>query len=296
MKTSKHTLSSIQEALVTGPNPLITPHTILLGHSLDCDLASLKISHPLVIDTTVIYKHPRGPPFKPSLKWLVQKWLQRQIQGGTNGHDSEEDARACIDLLKMKLVHGPEFGDPSSDTESIFERVGRYKPSGGVHRSTLVADYGDPRSWFGAKATKVTACTNDDEITEAVVDGVATHDVVFARLTELSNVQNWNGDGEGTDATEGEMLAALERFDSRVQKIHSALPTNSALILLTGHADPRTMLALNKRKAAFDTAYREAVANGTVDSMTTRWSAEDERTLEAAVAEVREGMSFFCVK
>lgn len=163
---------------------------MLLGHSLDCDLATLKISHPLVIDTTVIYKHPRGPPFKPSLKWLVQKWLQRQIQCGSDGHDSEEDARACVDLLKMKLAHGPDFGDPSSDTESIFERVGRAKSSSGAQRTTLVADYGNPRSWFGAKATHVEACTNDDEIVTAVTGGVATHDVVFARMTELSNVQH----------------------------------------------------------------------------------------------------------
>lgn len=85
---------------------MITPHTILLGHSLECDLNVLRIRHPLCIDTALIYKHPRGPPFKPGLKWLAQKWLQRDIQVGENGHDSEEDALACVDLLKMKLANG----------------------------------------------------------------------------------------------------------------------------------------------------------------------------------------------
>lgn len=107
MSKAKHTLKTVQEALVTGPQPIITPHTILLGHSLDCDLAALKIRHPMVVDTSVIYRHARGPPFKPGLKWLVQRWLGREIQGGgKKGHDSEEDAKACVDLLKMKLVHG----------------------------------------------------------------------------------------------------------------------------------------------------------------------------------------------
>jgi RNA exonuclease 1 len=106
MSKATHTLKSVQAALVTGPNPIITPHTILLGHSLDCDLAVLKIRHPLVVDTSTIYRHARGPPFKPGLKWLCQKWLGRDIQGGSSGHDSEEDARACVDLLEMKLVHG----------------------------------------------------------------------------------------------------------------------------------------------------------------------------------------------
>lgn len=106
LSKSKHTLESVQEALVTGSNPVITPHTILLGHSLDCDMAQLKIRHPLIVDTTVIYRHPRGPPYKPSLKWLTQKWLGRKIQERQDGHDSREDARACVDLLRMKLVHG----------------------------------------------------------------------------------------------------------------------------------------------------------------------------------------------
>lgn len=106
MSKSTHTLESVQKALVTGPDPVITPHTILLGHSLDCDLAALKIRHPLVIDTTVIYRHSRGPPYKPSLKWLTQKWLGRKIQESDGGHDSKEDALACVDLLRMKLSHG----------------------------------------------------------------------------------------------------------------------------------------------------------------------------------------------
>lgn len=106
LATASHTLETIQEALVTGPDPLITPHTILVGHSLDCDLAALKIRHPLVIDTSVIFRHARGPPYKPGLKWLAQRWLGKAIQADAGGHDSEEDARTCVDLLKMKLAHG----------------------------------------------------------------------------------------------------------------------------------------------------------------------------------------------
>lgn len=89
------------------------------------------------------------------------------------------------------LTTGPEFGDPSVDTESIFARLSRFSPSPkGPKRTSLVADYGNPRSWYGAKATAVAPCTNDDEVTDAVVSGVAKHDYTFARLTELSQVQN----------------------------------------------------------------------------------------------------------
>jgi RNA exonuclease 1 len=86
---------------------LLTPTTILLGHSLESDLNALKIRHPLCIDTALLYRHPRGQPYKPGLKWLVKQWLGREIQtAGAGGHDSEEDARACVDLLRMKLING----------------------------------------------------------------------------------------------------------------------------------------------------------------------------------------------
>ena len=101
-----HTLSSIQTAILTGPGAIITPHTILLGHSLECDLNALQIRHPLCLDTALMYKHPRGAPYKPALKWLSQKYMQKEIQGSKGGHDSEEDARACVGLLKLKEEHG----------------------------------------------------------------------------------------------------------------------------------------------------------------------------------------------
>jgi len=126
-----HTLASIQQALSSGPSPLITPHTILLGHSLECDLAALRIRHPLCIDTALLFSHPRGPPYKPGLKWLAQRWLGKDIQGGEKGHDSEEDARTCVELLKMKMANGTyracprieitpdEAKDPTSEPFSI---------------------------------------------------------------------------------------------------------------------------------------------------------------------------------
>ena len=84
-----------------------TPTPVLLGHSLESDLKALKICHPRVIDTAVIYHHPRGKPLKPGLAWLTKKWCGREIQNrGEGGHDPEEDARACLDLLRKKVENG----------------------------------------------------------------------------------------------------------------------------------------------------------------------------------------------
>ncbi len=84
-----------------------TPTPILLGHSLESDLNVLKICHPRCIDTALIFHHPRGRPLKPGLAWLTKKWCNREIQNrGEGGHDPEEDARACLDLLRKKVENG----------------------------------------------------------------------------------------------------------------------------------------------------------------------------------------------
>lgn len=97
------TLADVQAHLHT----LITSSTILIGHSLESDLRALQIAHPWCIDTAILFHHPRGRPLKPGLAWLARKWLNRTIQDrGPGGHNPEEDALACVDLLKAKIKNG----------------------------------------------------------------------------------------------------------------------------------------------------------------------------------------------
>ena len=72
----------------------------------------MKIKHDNIVDTSIIYDHNRGPPSKPSLKSLAEKHLNRQIQAGEGqglGHSSIEDAKACLDLVKLKIIEGKLF-------------------------------------------------------------------------------------------------------------------------------------------------------------------------------------------
>ncbi|OXG10615.1 RNA exonuclease 1 [Cryptococcus neoformans Tu401-1] len=293
--SATHTISSIQNLLLSGASPLITPHTILLGHSLECDLNALRIRHPLCIDTALIYKHPRGPPFKPGLKWLSQKWLQRDIQAGENGHDSEEDARACVDLLKMKLANGPDFGDSTNNMEPIVERIGRYMDNSPESRKTSAyCDYGDPRWLYGAKATTAVRCTSDDDVVNAVVKNVQSHTFVFGRMMELSEAQGWNDGGASLSPSSTVSLdSVLERFNSRLTALHSSLPPNTALIIVTGHSDPLPMVKLTKKRQRWERSVKTAGIEGL--SGDDRWMAEHDRDLEKAVEEAKAGMAFFRV-
>ncbi|MCJ1290248.1 RNA exonuclease 3 [Xylographa carneopallida] len=82
----------------------LTTTTPLIGHALENDLNSVRIIHPTIIDTVMLYPHPRGLPIRYGLKMLVKKHLNRDIQmGGAQGHDSKEDARAAGELVRLKV-------------------------------------------------------------------------------------------------------------------------------------------------------------------------------------------------
>ncbi|CAL1535624.1 unnamed protein product [Lymnaea stagnalis] len=90
---------------------LLPADAILCGQSLNGDLMALKMFHPYVIDTSVIFNMSGNRGVKAGLRKLTQFFLNRTIQASTDGHCSTEDAIATLDLVKLKLSHGLEFGD-----------------------------------------------------------------------------------------------------------------------------------------------------------------------------------------
>lgn len=84
---------------------LLTPETPLIGHAIDNDLNVVRIIHPTVIDTVLLYPHPKGLPLRMGLKVLASQHLNRNIQAGdAAGHDSREDAIATGDLVTAALA------------------------------------------------------------------------------------------------------------------------------------------------------------------------------------------------
>ena len=102
---------------------LVGSQTVLVGHSLENDLQVMRVSHQRLADTSLLYPHPRGAPFKRSLRDLAQHYLHRTIQAEAGGHCSAEDARTALELFKLKREKGMAFGLPSKDYQSLWERV-----------------------------------------------------------------------------------------------------------------------------------------------------------------------------
>ena len=86
-------LKDVQEDLQT----LLPRDAILVGQSLNSDLHALKMMHPYVIDTSVIYNITGTHSRKTKLSVLSNMFLGQDIQKqGYKGHDPEEDARAAM--------------------------------------------------------------------------------------------------------------------------------------------------------------------------------------------------------
>ncbi|XP_072386414.1 putative exonuclease GOR isoform X2 [Diabrotica undecimpunctata] len=81
----------------------ISANTILIGHGLENDLHALKIVHYVVVDTVQCFPHFHGLPFRRSLKELTFTFLRRDIQNSPHGHNSYEDAAACMELMLWRV-------------------------------------------------------------------------------------------------------------------------------------------------------------------------------------------------
>jgi len=77
MRNVTTTISDVQAKILT----IFSNKTILVGHSLENDFQALKLFHDTVVDTSVMFPHPKGYPCKRKLKNLCFEYLHKNIQG-----------------------------------------------------------------------------------------------------------------------------------------------------------------------------------------------------------------------
>ncbi|KAH9025150.1 ribonuclease H-like protein [Lactarius hengduanensis] len=279
------TLADVQTHLRT----LINPSTILLGHSLESDLRALQLAHPHCIDTALLFHHPRGRPLKPGLAWLTRKWLGRTIQDrGPGGHNPEEDARACLDLLKAKIKNVTIFpakglgSGSSGQIMSRFWRASRVRTRAAAGRMARARARRLSTTAIPAPGTvdrrlrppRLSPCANDAEVLDGLVGALDSHEFIFGRLMGLAdalgwitpkaeNVENRNPTGAAETKTENaetpssslpdgnSVLAAVTNLNAHLTALHAALPPRTALLLFSGHSDPRSMSTLAARRAEY---------------------------------------------
>ena len=327
------TLADIQTRLLD----LLTPRTILLGHSLDSDLKAIKLAHPFVVDTSILFPHPRGPPLKSSLKFLALKYLNREVQKGDgtiHGHDSIEDAKTCLDLVKKKCEKGKAWAAGDVQGENVFKRLARagtaYRATAGPQatgglptgKSSAAVDWGDATRSACNAATVTLSCKSDAEVEAGIIravqgdpDGLEVPgggvDFVWARMRELEAQQGWwNRNKLAVDDSGGPpppntntttknpnnptLEQTLTALTARLKRIYDALPPCTALILLSGSGDPREMSRLQAVQTQFKKEYNTPGSQW--DKLSVQWTDVEEQALRRAVKAARSGIGFIGVK
>ncbi|KAM6037090.1 uncharacterized protein LJ206_001747 isoform 2-T2 [Theristicus caerulescens] len=99
LKNTTTSLRDVQAILLN----LFSADTILIGHSLENDLFALKLIHDRVVDTSIVFPHRLGLPHKRALRSLMADYLRRICQDDVDGHNSREDAIACMELILWKV-------------------------------------------------------------------------------------------------------------------------------------------------------------------------------------------------
>lgn len=308
------TLKDIQKKLLE----LLDAHTILVGHSLESDLRALQLTHPFIIDTSIIYPHPRGTPMKSSLKWLAQKYLAREIQKGhgTRGHDSIEDAQACLDLVRQKCEKGPAWGTSEASNEPIFKRLARSSQASSATatgtdrgRTGAIVDVGTAKSGFRNMAPYSIGCASDAEVVAGVrrcvcgdLDGRyipgAGVDFTWARFRALERLRGWANErrsaqpaADHVEPSAEELGAVVADLVGYVKEIKEFLPPCTLFMMYSGTGDPRELGRLQEMQRT----YRREINVRKWDQLSVKWTDEEEQALKRACRTARAGCGFMCI-
>ena len=249
----------------------ITANDILCGHSLENDLMQLRVQHSFIIDTSVIYPHPRGLPYRYSLKSLCTTFLSQSIQEFT--HDSVEDARAAMALVLLKIKKGPAFGITLKDDENLLLMLTKNR------LGVAMIGYEDLIKRLAPSSVSATICFHDKEVEEkgskaCQSSGSNLIYLQFKSFESLFYPLKKAGDARINAA---ELTAIGNELNERLKRIESSLPSNTLVIYSTGQPPLFHLKRLQERKL-------QAQQQGNI------WN--DESQLLLAQSAVKQGIAW----
>jgi RNA exonuclease 1 len=293
-------LKDIQNRIIN----IVSSDDILIGHSLESDLNVMKIKHRRIVDTSITFQHVRGPPSKPSLKWLATTYLGRKIQNGEQtgeGHSSIEDATACLDLVKLKILEGKLFGNNVGEI-SIFEKMSLAKLDEFESLVISYSQYKEQESFQNPKSyhVKNVYVNNDEELVDEFIKQEEGKNFILLNLRELEFALKWSSipshyNGPEYNQTENDISQLYTRTNQRLKTIYSQLPANSLMIVHSTTGDPNNMFKLQAIKRNFQKMEREG-EDVTKLPKSESWDFEKQQLLFEATELARDSIAFVNLK
>lgn len=224
LKDVSTSLKDVQEKLKS----LLPPRCIIAGHSLENDFHAMKLVHPYVIDTSCVFTpNAPSPFFKPKLKKLSQELLSSEIQSGSGGHSSIEDATACMKLVLLKLSEGSGLTVSLNQLcVSLLTELETFKFTTGIVDKAGVARL------FGRNSTHCRESDADTETVKQAIEIIPKCDLTFVQLHDMENfVKSCDKNDEV------KQLQVTSGLDSDVQKLIEGCPGRSLVFVVCGSSD-----------------------------------------------------------
>lgn len=252
---------------------IVHADTVLVGHSLESDLNALRFIHGRVVDTAILFTHPRGWPHRQSLAQLARMYLDRDM-GREHGHDSIMDARTAMDLALLKFERGAAL----PHTAAASAPLGRLLHDSGVELTLL--DPGPPISgtcaeWYYENCQRLPVAGDDGAARAAMqlsdklaaspspqVPDASSAEPRQVRLVMLRDFERrCQGAAANPAATASELSApqppedarvsekCLRRLDLQVASIASALRPEELLFVVCGSGNLHRWRLLRQRLA-----------------------------------------------
>ncbi|KAL2802559.1 ribonuclease H-like domain-containing protein [Aspergillus granulosus] len=117
----------------------INAQTILIGHSLNNDLAVLGMVHTRVVDSAILTRAAVGEDCNRhwGLSILAQQFLGQEIQTGSNGHDCVEDTFATREVALWCLQNPSKLQAWAADERRIIAEKQRKKAAAAAEESEV---------------------------------------------------------------------------------------------------------------------------------------------------------------
>ncbi|CRH01714.1 exoribonuclease, putative [Plasmodium relictum] len=305
LENVKTKLKDVQEHL----KKFLNNKSILIGHSLENDLHALKINHPYVIDTSIIYSNSNYFS-KPSLFQLSKKYLNI-IMKRENGHNSIDDAKISMFLALKKIseldandfycfFHPLSFFMNKTNFEEIKNNI--------IYDEDITYKFEKNMCIFDSKNKFIEEripknflrncfhciCESDDECVENLILNIKNENKIKNYLLVLRDYENLcnekiykcirnvnNKDFKVEDnekiyeiPTRVEANEILNKLSTNIEKIYNNMGKNDALILLSFN---NNYLAEEKVKETFflakDIFYSNVDINDKLNNITEKISS-----------------------
>lgn len=210
-------------------------NTIIAGHSLENDLRALKLIHLRCIDTALLYLSETNYVKKPSLILLYSKHIKKPFrQNSQNGHDSTEDAKAAMELVKYLLIDPKEYEKTQNKLPDLISEIIR------KHGPIFYTGWEKNIDFKPQESLKIKGTKSDEDCYSELFENIQQFDFNVAHFYGLSDIDPIHED-------KNVEIEKIEKYNKLLGDIIRNLPKRTILIVYAPNGN------LNRLKSETET-------------------------------------------